>query len=146
MDISVWQVEVDSSTPSAWSEMLGLFNDANIYQTWSYGLVRWGAKNLSHIVVKRNGEVVGMAQVRIIRPTRFKFGMAYLRWGPVCERRDRPVDPEVMTYLSRALEAEYVEKRRLLLHGHSERFRWIAACRSLSNSLLPVQAETACLR
>lgn len=112
----VWNVEVDSSTPSAWSEMLDLFNDANIYQTWSYGLVRWEAKNLSHIVVKRNGEVVGMAQVRIIRPTRFKFGMAYLRWGPVCERRDIPLDQEVLTFMSRALEEEYVENRRLLLH------------------------------
>jgi lipid II:glycine glycyltransferase (peptidoglycan interpeptide bridge formation enzyme) len=112
----VWQVDVDSSTPAAWSEMLDLFNDANIYQTWSYGLVRWGAKNLSHMVVKRNGEVVGMAQLRIIRPTRFKFGMAYLRWGPVCERRGRPLDPEALTYMSRALEEEYVEKRRLLLH------------------------------
>jgi lipid II:glycine glycyltransferase (peptidoglycan interpeptide bridge formation enzyme) len=112
----VWQVEVDSSTPSAWSEMLDLFNDGNIYQTWSYGLVRWGAKNLSHMIVKRNGEVVGMAQLRIIRPTRFKFGMAYLRWGPVCERRGRPLDPEALIFMSRALEEEYVEKRRLLLH------------------------------
>ena len=112
----VWQVEVDSSTPVAWSEMLDLFNDANIYQTCPYGFVRWGAKNLSHIVVKRSGEVVGMAQVRIIRPTRFKFGMAYLRWGPMCERRGRPLDPEVLTYIARALEEEYVEKRRLLLN------------------------------
>jgi lipid II:glycine glycyltransferase (peptidoglycan interpeptide bridge formation enzyme) len=116
MSAPVWQVMVDSSTPSEWSEMLDLFNDANIYQTWSYGLVRWGAKNLSHLVVKRNGEVVGMAQVRIIRPTRFKFGMAYLRWGPVCERRGSPLDPEVLNYMSRALEEEYVDKRRLLLH------------------------------
>lgn len=102
--------------PSAWSEMLDLFNDANIYQTRSYGLVRWGAKNLSHIVVKRDGDVVGMAQLRIIRPTKLKFGMAYLRWGPVCERHGRPLDPGALAYISRALEAEYVEKRRLLLH------------------------------
>src|SRR5271154_6451051 len=87
-----WQVEVDSSTFSAWSEMLDLFHDANIYQTWAYGQVCWRSKNLSHIVVKRNGEVVGMAQLRIIRPTRLKFGMAYLRCGPICERRDKPLD------------------------------------------------------
>jgi lipid II:glycine glycyltransferase (peptidoglycan interpeptide bridge formation enzyme) len=116
MSAPVWQVMVDSSTPSEWSEMLDLFNDANIYQTWSYGLVRWGAKNLSHLIVKRNGEVVGMAQVRIIRPTRFKFGMAYLRWGPVCERLGSPLDPEVLAHICRALEEEYVEKRRLLLN------------------------------
>ena len=40
-----------------WSQMLDLFDDANIYQTWSYGAVRWGRKNLSHLVLKRNGEV-----------------------------------------------------------------------------------------
>lgn len=116
MHVSTWQVEVDSSTHSAWAEMLNLFDDANIYQTWSYGQVRWGAKNLSHIVVKRDGEVVGMAQIRIIRPTKLKFGMAYLRWGPVCERRGSPLDPEALAHISLALEAEYVEKRRLLLH------------------------------
>ena len=32
-----WQVEVDRSTPDEWSRMLDLFDDANIYQTWSYG-------------------------------------------------------------------------------------------------------------
>jgi len=111
----VWQIEVDSATPATWSEMLDLFDDANIYQTWSYGCVRWGAKNVSHLVLKRDGEIVGMARLRIIRPTRLKFGMAYLRWGPLCERRGRPVDPEVVAQMSRALEKEYVEKRRLLL-------------------------------
>jgi hypothetical protein len=95
--------------------MLDLFDDANIYQTWSYGGVRWGEKNLSHLVLKRAGEVLGLAQVRIVRPTRFKFGMAYLRWGPLCERRGRPHDPEVATCMARSLEEEYVGKRRLFL-------------------------------
>jgi hypothetical protein len=72
-----WQVEVDRSTPAEWSQMLDLFEDANLYQTWSYGGIRWGGENLSHLVLKRAGEVVGLAQVRIVRPTRFKFGMAY---------------------------------------------------------------------
>jgi lipid II:glycine glycyltransferase (peptidoglycan interpeptide bridge formation enzyme) len=95
--------------------MIDLFNDANIYQTWSYGQVRWGRKSLSHVVLKRGGEVFGMAQLRIVRPTRFNFGMAYLRWGPLCERRGWPLDSEVVTRLASALEAEYVRKRRLFL-------------------------------
>ena len=37
----------------------------------------------------------GMAQLRIVRPTPLKFGMAYLRWGPLWERRGLPLDPEV---------------------------------------------------
>jgi lipid II:glycine glycyltransferase (peptidoglycan interpeptide bridge formation enzyme) len=111
----VLQVEVDRATPAEWSQMLDLFNDANLYQTSAYGGVRWGEKNLSHLVLKRDGEVLGMAQLRIVRPTRFKFGMAYLRWGPLCERRGRPPDPEVAMHMARSLEEEYVGKRRLFL-------------------------------
>jgi lipid II:glycine glycyltransferase (peptidoglycan interpeptide bridge formation enzyme) len=112
---SVWQVEVDRATPEDWSQMLDLFDDANLYQTWSYGRIRWGRKNLSHLVLKRNDEVVGMAQVRIIRPTRLNFGMAYLRWGPLCHRRGRELDAEAAAGIARALHEEYVCKRRLLL-------------------------------
>jgi hypothetical protein len=113
---SGWQVEVDRCTPAEWSEMLDLFDDANLYQTWSYGGIRWGGRNLSHLVLKRDGEVLGMAQIRIVRPTRFKFGMAYLRWGPVCERRGRLLDPRVPFSMAHALEEEYVGKRKLFLH------------------------------
>jgi hypothetical protein len=112
---SGWQVEVDRATPPEWSQMLDLFDDANLYQTWSYGGLRWGEKNISHLVLKRAGEVLGLAQVRIVRPTRFKFGMAYLRWGPLYERRGKPPDPEVALHMARSLEEEYVGKRRLFL-------------------------------
>jgi lipid II:glycine glycyltransferase (peptidoglycan interpeptide bridge formation enzyme) len=112
---SVWEVEVDRATPAEWSQSLDLFNDANFYQTWSYGAVRWGQKNLSHLVLKRDGEVLGIAQLRIVRPTRFKFGMAYLRWGPIFERRGRPLDAEIVNNMARALEAEYIDARKLFL-------------------------------
>jgi hypothetical protein len=111
----VWQVEVDRATPAEWSSMLDLFADANLYQTCSYGAVRWGRKNLSQLVLKRDGEVFGMAQLRVVRPTRFNFGMAYLRWGPLCHRRGRELDAEVPLYMARALQQEYARKRGLLL-------------------------------
>jgi lipid II:glycine glycyltransferase (peptidoglycan interpeptide bridge formation enzyme) len=101
--------------PAEWSRLLDLFEDANLYQTWSYGEIRWGKKNLSHLVLKRNDEVVGMAQVRIIRPTRFNFGMAYLRWGPICHRRGTELDAGAVLAMAQALHEEYVCKRRLLL-------------------------------
>lgn len=111
----VWHVEVDGATPAEWSRMLDLFEDANLYQTWSYGEVRWGRKSLSHLVLKRNDEVVGLAQLRIIRPTRFNFGMAYLRWGPLCHGRGKELDAEAAVGMAQALHREYVVKRRLLL-------------------------------
>jgi len=95
--------------------MLDLFDDANIYQTFAYGGVRWGAKNLSHLVLRADGKVVGIAQLRIVRPTPLKFGMAYLRWGPLCERRGKPMNPEIFKIMARALVDEYVSKRKLFL-------------------------------
>jgi lipid II:glycine glycyltransferase (peptidoglycan interpeptide bridge formation enzyme) len=65
--------------------------------------------------LKKDDEVVGMAQLRIIRPTRFKFGMAYLRWGPLCHRRGAELDAEVAACMACALYQEYVGKRGLLL-------------------------------
>lgn len=115
MSISEWQVEVDRWTPQEWSQMLDFFEDANIYQTWAYGQVRWGRKSLSHIALKRGNEIVGMAQLRIVRPARLSFGMAYLRWGPLCEPRGRPLDSEVLVRMAEALNAEYVGKRKLFL-------------------------------
>lgn len=111
----VWQVEVDRATPAEWSQMLDHFDDANLYQTWSYGAVRWGRKNLSHLVLKRNGEVVGMAQLRIIRPTRLSFGMAYLRWGPIFHQCGKELGADTALRIACALQEEYVDKRRLLL-------------------------------
>ncbi|HEV2397913.1 MAG TPA: peptidoglycan bridge formation glycyltransferase FemA/FemB family protein [Candidatus Sulfotelmatobacter sp.] len=98
-----------------WSQLLGLFDDGNIYQTWSYGAVRWGRKNLSHLVLKRKDEVVAIAQLRIVRPANLNFGMAYLRWGPLCRRHGMSGDLEVAEHLMRALQEEYVSKRKLLL-------------------------------
>lgn len=95
--------------------MLDLFDDTNIYQTAAYGAVRWGEKNLSRLVLKRNGRVVGIAQLRIIRPTPLKFGMAYLRWGPLWERKDASFDPEVPARMAQAIGDEYLAKRKLFL-------------------------------
>jgi len=111
----VWKVDVDCTTDAEWSEMLDLFDDANIYQTAAYGVVRWGEKNLSRLVLRRDGEVVAAAQLRIIRPTPLKFGMAYLRWGPLWERHGWILDPEVPLRMARAIEDEYLQARKLFV-------------------------------
>jgi lipid II:glycine glycyltransferase (peptidoglycan interpeptide bridge formation enzyme) len=110
-----YQIEVDRANSTEWASMLDLFQDANIYQTRSYGAVRWGAENLSHLVVKEDGEALAMAQLRIVRPTSLRFGMAYLRWGPLWCRRGTQLNPEIAAYTVEALEQEYVKKRGLLL-------------------------------
>lgn len=110
-----WSVEVDRATPAEWAAMLELFNDANIYQTWAYGAVHWQEKELSHLVLKMDGEVSGIAQLRIVRPAMLTYGIAYLRWGPLFERRGTTPDPNIAHKIARALEEEYVTKRKLFL-------------------------------
>jgi len=111
----VWQVEVDKVQSAEWSKLLDLFDDASIYQTAAYGEVRWGQRNISRIILKRDGEVMGIAQLRIIRPTPLKYGLAYLRWGPLWERRGVLQNTEVPGRLARAIEDEYVNRRGLFL-------------------------------
>jgi hypothetical protein len=111
----LYRAEIDAVTAAKWSELLGRFEDANIYQSWSYGAVRWGEQNLSHLVLRRGGEVAGVAQVRIIRAGFLNRGIAYMRWGPLCQLRGRELDPETFRGMAEALRAEYVRKRRLFV-------------------------------
>ena len=67
MNCSEYQSEVDKVSESDWCGLLDRFEDANIYQSWSFGSVHSGNKELSHLVLKRDGKVVAIAQLRIFR-------------------------------------------------------------------------------
>jgi hypothetical protein len=60
-----YRVEIDKINPDDWHRELTHFSDASIYQTWSYGEVRWGRPSLSHAVVYDGDEVVGLAQANL---------------------------------------------------------------------------------
>ena len=107
--------EINGIAESEWTALVDRFQDANIYQTWSYGAVRWGEKHLSHLVLRRNDEAVAIAQLRVIRFPFFRSGVAYLRWGPLCQLRGREFEPEILRQMAVALYEEYVRKRGLLL-------------------------------
>ncbi len=112
---AAWEVEVDRTNSETWSQLLDTFDDASIYQTAAYGEVRWSRKNLSRIVLKKDGDAVAIAQLRLIRPAPLKCGIAYLRWGPLWERRDHEFDPEVAVRIASAIEEEYVKRRNLFV-------------------------------
>jgi lipid II:glycine glycyltransferase (peptidoglycan interpeptide bridge formation enzyme) len=111
----MWKAEVDQATDSEWSELLDQFDDANIYQTAAYGNARWGEATLSRLVLRKNAEAVAIAQFRIIRPTPLKFGMAYLRWGPLWEKKGSAPDTEIADRFAAALRDEYLRKRKLFV-------------------------------
>jgi hypothetical protein len=107
--------EVDGQTPTSWSGILAQFADANIYQTWAYGAVRWGPRNLSHLVLRRDGQVLAAAQLRIARLPLIPAGVAYLRWGPMGQIAGKALDPTLATETVAALRQEYVKRRGLAL-------------------------------
>lgn len=110
-----FEVQVDGQTAESWSEILTQFEDANIYQTWAYGATRWGERNLSHLVLRRAGRPIAAAQIRLARLAILPAGVAYLRWGPLCQSQGQPLDPLVLQQMISALSSEFGQRRGLSL-------------------------------
>lgn len=115
MPKSKFEIEIDSVTASEWNGVIDGFQDANVYQTWCYGSVRWGEANLSHLVLRRDSTVVAATQLRIVRAGPLPGGIAHVRWGPLVHRTDSDLQAEVLNEMASALHDEYVRKRRLYL-------------------------------
>ncbi len=108
-------VEVDSIDEATWGRLLPDFDDASLYQTWPAGRLTCGRDNLSHLVVRRDGHVVGMAQARLKRLPLLRTGIATVFWGPLWRRRDAPPDRDVLDAMVASLRDEYVARRGFLL-------------------------------
>jgi len=112
---SGYEVEVDTLNEHTWCQLLQEFDDASIYQTWPYVAVTAGSRNMSHLLLKKNGEVVAAALARIAKLPLTRIGVAYLRWAPLWRRRGFEANPEVLRYALRALRNEFACKRGLVL-------------------------------
>ena len=108
-------VEVDRVDEQAWNDLSGNFADASVYQSWPYGAAKVGEGNLSHLLLRQNSRVVAAVQLRVTRIPYSRSGVAYARWGPLWRLRDDESDLRVFQHAVRALRAEYVERRGLIL-------------------------------
>jgi lipid II:glycine glycyltransferase (peptidoglycan interpeptide bridge formation enzyme) len=113
--------EVDAIDEQTWGNVIQQFDDANIYQTWPYGAVRSGERNIGHLVLRREGEIVAVAQARIARLPLLPVGVAYVQWGPLW-RRDGVEDTVLFRQAIRALRNEFVCKRGLTLRAFPQLF------------------------
>lgn len=107
--------EVDVVDEQKWYQILQEFNDANIYQTYAIGAGSCHRRNISHLILKKEGEVVAAAQARITRIPLLKVGAATIQAGPLWKRGCSEPDPEVFRQAVRALRNEYVCTRGLVL-------------------------------
>ena len=103
-------MEIDKISQDDWHRALKEFRDANCFQTWEYGAVNSGEGHLSHAVLKRNGRIVGAAQVRVttVLPG---VKLAYLVDGPLWRLQAVPDDDEVFEAMVQGLVDEYAVKR-----------------------------------
>jgi hypothetical protein len=129
---------VDGQTAASWDSLLDHFEDANIYQTWSYGAVRWGVRNLSHLLLCRGGEIVAAVQLRILRVPFLRLGIAYARWAPLYHLKGEEPDPAVIAKMLQCMRAEYCDRRGLTLeiipHAFPGSTRGIALKNALARS------------
>lgn len=110
-----YTLETDAVNEESWYKILNAFEDANIYQTWAYEAIRYGEKNISHMVLKRNRQVVAAVQVRIMKLPLLNSGIAYVRWGPLWKCRNADYNTEYLQQIIISMREEYTEKRGLVL-------------------------------
>ena len=110
-----YRAEIDTVDADQWHRLLLEFDDASIFQTWVYGAAHWGENNLSHAVIKKDGEIVGLAQSVLIGVPLFGRILAYVIFGPACQRRGAGGSAEHLRGTIVALREEYTVRRRLCL-------------------------------
>src|ERR1700687_657444 len=114
--LSPWYTaEFDTADEHTWYEVLQSFEDANIYQTWAYAAVLSGQRNMGHLILRKNGDIVAIALARITKLPLLNTGIAYVMWGPLWRRRGTEAHVETLRQAIRALRNEYVGRRKLVL-------------------------------
>jgi hypothetical protein len=110
-----YTVDVGRMGREEWSRILSGFNDANIYQTWEYGAVKWGEDNLVHVVLRESGQAVAAAQTWQVEAPIVGGGAAHVSMGPMWHPSCRAADPATIDRMIGVLCDEFVTRRKLLL-------------------------------
>jgi hypothetical protein len=114
-----YTVEIDNISKAGWSKLLERFNDANLYQTWEYGMAKWGEKKLVHFVLKKSGEIVAAAQIWYLKFPMIRGGFAHVSMGPMWRLRGEGINYKNIQNMIRALHQEFVLHRGVLLRIYS---------------------------
>ncbi len=114
-----YRVRFGSCSPDEWTRLTLGFDDLVLYQTWPYGAVRWGERNLAHVVVTRDGDgrAAAAAQVRLARLPLpgLGVGVAYVPWAPLFRPGGSGPDLDACRLVLRALRSECAGRLGLCL-------------------------------
>ena len=115
MSIPLLHTEIDKIDRISWGHLITQFDDASLYQTWSFGASD-GAKSVSHIVIKAGEDIRGCCQVTLRRTPFLKIGFADIVWGPLCVKKGSKFNSDVLLKLLHEIKEEYAIK-----HGYMVR-------------------------
>jgi hypothetical protein len=110
-----YESEVDRVDEPQWNQLELEFDDCNLNQTWAYGAAMSGRWNSCHLVLRYHGEVVALAEARVVRLPLIRCGLAYVSWGPIWQRKGQKRNVEHFRHAVRALRNEFVCRRGLIL-------------------------------
>lgn len=83
------EIIIDGITREQWQSIAADFSDYSIYQTWDYQQVRaeMDDQDVSRAIVREDGKVVAMCQVRIKHFMPLGLRIGYVQWGPLVRRK-----------------------------------------------------------
>lgn len=119
-----------------WYELFNRFEDANIYQTWNYAKIVQGEKQLEHLALFKDEELIGLAQVRVKCLPVIRRGIAYIFSGPLWRLKDKQNTAENFLSIINTLKHEYVVKRKLVFRFRPYIFSDEKICTELKESIV----------
>jgi len=100
----------------AWDAMTGSFADVSLEQMAAYAVPRWDAARLCGVLLHEAGSVepVAMALTMVATIPMFELGLAYVKFGPLWRRHDRPANPAVLAAALQAVKQLFAVDRGLV--------------------------------
>jgi hypothetical protein len=113
---SGYVVDVIQHIDSAWDTVVSGFSDVCLEQTAAYMATRWGNSRLCGLVLRgaMTGEPEAAALVLVAAVPMVKTGLAYVKFGPLWRRPNRPARPSVLDAALAAVKREFSGLRGLL--------------------------------
>ncbi len=100
-----------------WRTLVPAFRDYNYRQLWDFGVAcarRVGAVS-EHVAIRRDNEVIGLADVRIKHIPLMGTGVAYVNGGPLVRSVDPSSDSQRLRTVLARLADHYGKSRKLVL-------------------------------
>jgi len=110
---SEYSALVDFVDENEMNNIIQLFRDATVNQTWAYNHLR--SKKCSTLILKRNGAIAAAAILRLTTLPGLRIGVAYLGSGPLWRLKSEADNINSLHNILFVLRKEYVIDRELYM-------------------------------